>query len=312
MTQQQQGQGAAPGSKTFVHGTVTSVQFNFDTPKKAGGTYPACVLNYMDTQGQAKAEKWHMNIIDNPNNVELRNQLVQLYSAAGTQITIHKTKSQSGFWNVDRIDYGHVQGERTTQKSAPQQPPPGPAPVPGAPPQGGYPAPQPQAQPQPWNDNNDKRRSKEDCMRGEAVQAAALLELAAVQSGKEGPKTSRMFKNADHIVKYIQGGIQEPVAPADNTAPGASTAPPQPAPAPAAAQAPPSPPAPQAPAQAPQQPQAAPPPPPAPPAPAAAPPAAPAASAAPPPPGPAPVAPSEAPAQPQAQPQDFDDGFGGS
>ena len=48
MTEQQQGTGAAPGSKTFVHGTLMNVAWDFPIQKYGGGTYQGVVLNYMD------------------------------------------------------------------------------------------------------------------------------------------------------------------------------------------------------------------------------------------------------------------------
>lgn len=302
------------GSKTFVWGTVTSVLFNIPRQKRAGGTYQATVLNYMDNQGQAKDQAWASQVIDNPMNATLRATLVDLYGKPGAPITIHKTK-QNGYWNVTRIDLGHVQGERSQAQAAAALPVPGAAPVPaGAPPGYAGPAPAaPQAAPgyvsQPAFNADAKMRSKEQCIRGEAIQAASTCEIALVAHRGAEYKfdLKRVLTNAETLSNYITNGLAQPVAApaAQPAAPVAAPAAPVASPAPVAAPpAPAYPQAPPAPTPAPQG--------------AYAPPAlpAPAAPVAAPAPAPAPAypqAPAAAPGAPApvAAPQAFDDGFGG-
>lgn len=150
---------APAGAETFVHGTVNSVHFNTMIPKRAGGTYEGTQLNFQDSRGQPDSQNWAQQIIDDARNIEIRNALVSLSAAPGAAFTIHKIKNDKGFWNVTRVDMGHVEGNRTT-----------PAAVPGAAPA----APgQPAQAASGWNNDDNKRRSKEDCVRGEAIQAAA-------------------------------------------------------------------------------------------------------------------------------------------
>ena len=117
---------APPGSQTFVHGTVLSVLFNTQVSKRAGGTYDGTTLNFQDTQGQGDSQSWATQIIDDPRNIEIRNALIALQGAPGAQFTIHKTNNEKGFWNVDRIDFGFVEGVRTTPAVAPVAPLPKP------------------------------------------------------------------------------------------------------------------------------------------------------------------------------------------
>jgi hypothetical protein len=287
------------GAQTFIHGTVINVLFGIDQPKRTGGSYKAVVLNYMDRQNQAKQQAWAVQVIDNPMNAAMRAKLVELYGKPGAPFTLHKTK-QGQYWNVDRIDDGHVQGVRS---SAQQQGAPAPQGVPQ-----GYAAPvaaapqyqQPQAQGGGNNGRHEFQRSKEQCMRGEAIQAACTAEIALVTHRGSAYQfdLKRVLTNAEVLLNYINNGLAAPVtAPAPQAA--APVAAPQPAPAPVQPppapvyQQPTAPPTP-APVQA-----YAPAPAPAP-APAAPMPMAPAPTVAPP--GAAPVA---------ATPQGYDDGFGG-
>lgn len=319
------------GSRKFTWGTVTAVNFNINRQKRAGGSYIATVLNYMDNQGQAKDQAWASQVIDDPRNAGLRAILVDLYSKPGTPITLHQLK-QNGFWNVERIDIGHVQGQASQPGPVampPQGGPPGAPPGYMGPPPGGVPAPAPAPQvptggvPQQFvqqpDNRSDKMRSKEQCIRGEAIQSAATAEIALVHHRGNDYKfdLKRMISNAEVIAKYITDGVAAPVAAPQAQPPVAPPAAPVPAAAPVAPPAPPAYPAAPPPPPAPP-PQVAPPPAPPPPS-AYAPPAAPQPVAAPPPapqPAPAPAyaqAPAAAPGAPAvaAAPQAFDDGFGG-
>ena len=194
-----QNTGAAPGSKTFVHATVMSCMFNAQLPKRDGGTYLGVMLNFMDTQGQNSTQKWAQTYIDDARNLALKNVLASL--VPNTQITIHKTKGEK-YWDVTSIAPGHVEGERTSAPAAPGAP---------APTGGGYQA----------NDSS-KMRSKEQCIRGEAIQAACTLE--AGETGDTDIK--RIVARAESLAKYITQGTGEPALLA--SAPAAVVAPPAP------------------------------------------------------------------------------------
>ena len=274
-------QNVAPaGAKTFVHGTVLSVQFNTMIPKRAGGTYEGTLLNFQDSRGQADKQAWAQSIIDDARNIEIRNALVALSSAPGAAFTIHKTKNDKGFWNVDRVDMGHVEGERTQPAAAPAA-----APVAGAP-----------APAVTFDNKSDKMRSKEQCMRGEAIQAAATI---AKVGGNGQVSIEQVIENAEIIGNYIENGKAVPVAAPVVQAAPAAVAPVAPAPVAAPVAAAPAP----APVVAPAPLPAAPAAPAVAPAPAPAP--APAVAAAPAP------APAVAPVAAAPAPGGFDDGFGG-
>lgn len=295
---------AAPGSQTFVHGTVLSVMFNTQVPKKGGGVYTGTTLNFQTTQGQASTQNWAQQIIDDARNIEIRNALVALSAAPGSPFTIHKTKNEKGFWNVDRIDMGHVEGVRTTTMAAPVAP--GGAPLVSTP---GAVAIQPE-------NRSDKMRSKEACMRGEAIQASSTL---AKVGGNGQVDLAKVIADAEIIYNYIENGLAVPVA-----APVAAPAPVAVAPVAVAPVAPVAPLAPVAPIAAPVAPVAAPvavvAPAPIPVIAAAPVPVAPVAVAAPVAPAPAPVPAAPIPvaapvpivaAPVVAVPGQFDDGFGG-
>ena len=285
-------QNVAPaGAETFVHGTVLSVLFNTQVNKRGGGTYLGTTLHYLDDRQQSQSQSWAQQIIDDARNIEIRNRLIELQAQPGAAFTLHKVKNDKGFWNVTRIDPGHVEGVRTT-----------PAPAPAAPAAPGAPAPAGGG----FDRNSDKMRSKEQCIRGEAVQAAATI---AKVGGNGQVSVESVLETAEILVNYITNGLA-PAVPAPQAAPVAAPAP-APAPAPVAPTVAPAP-VPAAPAAAPVPPAplpqvAAPPAPPAAPAPAPAPAAPP---VAPPPAPPVPGAPAAAPA-PAVVAQPVGDGFGG-
>ena len=186
---------APPGSQTFVHGTVLSVLFNTMVNKRAGGTYEGTTLNFQDTRGQGDSQSWATSIIDDPRSIEIRNALIALQGAPGAQFTIHKTKNDKGYWNVDSIDFGFVEGTRTAPAAAPVAA--SPVVLPGQPasaPAAAYVA----------NDDS-KMRSKEQCMRGEAM-------LAAASFAAPGSTVANVIETAEIMLNYITNGIATPVA----------------------------------------------------------------------------------------------------
>ena len=173
---------AAPGSKTFVQGSVVSVMFNQAVEKQAGGTYQATVLVFMDTKGETQSQKWAQSYMDQPHNMDLKNKLIELQATPGGPITIHKTKGDQ-YWQVDRIDTGHVDGVRTTNPSN----------------AGGSPG---------RSFDDSKMRSKDQCMRGEALAAAATLlsARASITSDVTAIKKDTLFNLADGLLSYIADG----------------------------------------------------------------------------------------------------------
>lgn len=206
---------AATGAETFVHGTVLSVMFNTNVEKRGGGTYPGTTLFFQSSRGQAESQSWATQIMDDARNIEIRNALIALQAAPGAAFTIHKVKNDKGYWNVTKIDMGHVEGSRTGGDGSAVAP--GGAPTPSGGGQSGL------------------MRSKEQCIRGEAIQAAASI---AKIGGNGQVSVENVLATADILVNYITNGTAIPVAAPIAAAPVAPVAaaplPPAAAPAPIA------------------------------------------------------------------------------
>jgi len=183
---------AVPGSQTFVHGTVLSVLFNTQVAKRAGGTYEGTTLNFQTTQGQSASQSWATSVVDDARNIEIRNALIQLQTAPGAQFTLHKTKNEKGFWNVDKIEFGFVEGVRTIAAPAPVL-----AGAPLAAPSNAY-----------VPNDSSKMRSKEQCIRGEAIQAAASI---AKVGGNGQVNIEGVIQTAEVLANYITNGVAAPV-----------------------------------------------------------------------------------------------------
>ena len=181
---------AAIGAETFVHGTVLSVMFNTNVEKRGGGTYPGTTLFFQSTRGQPESQSWSQQIIDDARNIEIRNALVALQAAPGAAFTIHKVKNDKGYWNVTRIDMGHVEGNRSSGDGAVMAP-------------GGVPV------LSGGGDQSNLMRSKEQCMRGEAIQAAASMAKAG---GNGQVSVESVISTADILLNYITAGLAAPVA----------------------------------------------------------------------------------------------------
>ena len=189
------------GSRKATYGVVTAVLFNTPIPKRDGSTYKGASVLFIDQKYKNEGRKnWAQPVVENEMNASLFSVLKQLQP--GEEFTLFEEKGEQ-FWNVKAIERGFAASEMYGNGDVV-------LPGSGAPVAEGLPtavggvqaAPAAQAG---KSFGGDKMRSKEQCMRGEAIVAAAF-------SLGTGASTGALTERAEQLVAYIANGVDAPVA----------------------------------------------------------------------------------------------------
>ena len=201
------------GSRKATYGVVTAVLFNTPIPKRDGSTYVGASVLFIDQKYKNEGRKnWAQPVVDNEMNASLFSVLKQLQP--GDEFTMFEEKGDQ-FWNVKAVEKGFSASEMYGNGDVVQ-------PGSGAPVAEGLPTAVGgvKAAPQAGKSfGGDKMRSKEQCMRGEAIVAAAF-------SLGTGASTSAIAERAEQLVDYIANGVQvAQIAPAPTVAKPAAPAP---------------------------------------------------------------------------------------